>query len=184
MPVPCPDLFWAHMQTEKQRFIADYVEQAMQDAAYDGRRLHYTENGMVEPTTSGRRLENDAARTAEDMFSHVLELYIAEAANFNPDGPYNDVVEHVGNEFKPGLNEDENDVLERIGEAHFKLLQRAALSDSEQDQIYEAALILLKTPLEFADLDNEGVLSANEKNQLTGILKKLRRLARLDPARG
>lgn len=184
MSVLSPDLFWALMQAEKQRYIADRVEQAELDAADEGRTLRYTENGMCDPTPYGQRLENDAAQNADHMFDRIVALYVAEAAKFDPNGPYNDVVEHVGNEFKHAVSEDENDILERIGEAYFKQLQQQALPPSAQEQICEAARILLNTPLEFADIDSEGLLTCQEQKQLSGIVKKLRWLDKLNPAQG
>lgn len=181
MPCRGDDALMALMQMEKQRFIADYVEQSVLAAADDGQALHYTENGMVEPTAYGQRLEEDAACAAEEIFARVLDHYLAEAANFGPDGPYNDVVEHVGNEFKPVLNADERDVFERISEAHFKHLQKAALPPTEHAQISDMALILLKKPLEFADLNIEGLLNSREKTVFSEIIQKLRRLAKMDP---
>ena len=181
MPCRGDDALMALMQTEKQRFIADYAEQLVLAAADDGQALRYTENGMVEPTAYGQRLEEDAAYAAEEIFARVLDHYLAEAANFNPDGPYNDAVEHVGNEFKPVLDADEREVFERIGEAHFKQIQKAALPHLEQAQISEMALILLKTPLEFADLNTEGLLNSREKTVFSEVIQKLCRLAKMDP---
>lgn len=178
MSLPGADAFMGLMQTEKQRFVADYVEKALMMAVDDGINLRFTENGMSESTCYARRLEDDAALAAAAAFSRVLRDYLVEAENYTQDGPYNDVVEHVGNEYRGAGSEDEQDAFERIGEAHFKFLRTRGQANAKGEHAQEAALFLLKSPLEFADLNSAALLNAEEQKRFTAILMKLRGIAK------
>lgn len=176
MPPNTANSFMKLMQTQKRQFIADYVEETLLAAVDDGIVLHFTENAMTEPTFYARQLENEATLQAKDIFGRVLKRYLIEAKKFSPDGPYNDVVEHVGNEYKPSPNQDEQNAFERIGEAHFYFLKNKKINTEKECQ-QETALFLLKSPLEFADFNSKSLLSKQEQRNFTTILSTLRKIA-------
>lgn len=171
-PHPPPGLA-IRLQAERAGFIAEHVEAALQAAVDDGPALRFTENGMSEPTRYARRLEADAADAAEAVFNRILQGYLAEVARFTPHSPYNDEVEHAGNEYHGAVTKLEQAALERLSEAHAAFMQPSGPPMTMRDEIYA----LLKAPLEFADLGSASFLTPAEQAQFRTILRKLRRRA-------
>lgn len=174
MPTACnlPALA-ACLRAERSGFVADYVEAALEAAVDDGPALCFRENGMTDPTPYGQAVEDDAADEAAAVFDRLLAGYLAEAARFTPSGPYNDAAEHTGNEYKGAVSPVEQDVFERLVDAHAAFLYPPKPSPLLQEEAYT----LLKARLEFADLNSAPLLTALEQAQFSTILQKLRWLA-------